>query len=65
MLGALGIAFLLLAGIFDDEGFLIAGVIIFSLAAGFLLSGGVSYWLSKAWGMMSEQGSAADPELAA
>jgi hypothetical protein len=37
-----------------DEGFLVAGTIIFSLGLGFAVSAAVSYFLSKSFGLLDE-----------
>jgi hypothetical protein len=54
ILTALGIGLLILALIYrpaDEGAFTIFGVISLALGAGFLLSAGISYRLSKAWGL--------------
>jgi hypothetical protein len=52
----LGIGLLFLRGrvIGAEEGFLVAGTIIFTLGLGFAVSGAVSYFLSKSFGLLDE-----------
>jgi hypothetical protein len=41
---------------FDDErAFLFLGTVATALGVGFLLSGGVAYWLSHTWGLLDER----------
>jgi hypothetical protein len=64
----IGAAFLVLAIVTRDAddaaGMAIPGVLTLSVGFGFLLSAVVSYKLSKAWGMMPEEGNA-PPSLSA
>ena len=54
ILGAAAVGFLLVRGVMPDaaQGFTIVGVLGACVGAGFLLSGGLAYWLTKSWGLI-------------
>jgi hypothetical protein len=51
ILGCLGLGLLLLAAIFGDEAPLILGTLSLAIGLGFLVSSGISYKLSRSWGL--------------
>ncbi len=55
ILGAAAVGFLLVRGVMPEaaQGFTIVGVLGACVGAGFLLSGGVAYWLTKSWGLIN------------
>lgn len=55
VLAALAAGFLMVRNVLPDgtQGFTIVGVLGLCAGAGFLLSGGVAYWLSKSWGLIN------------
>ncbi|MBA2340832.1 MAG: hypothetical protein H0V88_10580 [Pyrinomonadaceae bacterium] len=68
ILSIVGLALLLLSVVYRrvDEGFfLIFGVLVLALGAGFLISSALSYRLSKAWGLMTDSDARERRKLAA
>jgi hypothetical protein len=52
ILACLGLGLLLLAGIFGDEAPLVLGTLALAIGLGFLVSSGISFKLSKSWGLI-------------
>lgn len=65
ILGAAAVGFLLVRGVMPDtaQGFTIVGVLGACVGAGFLLSGGLAYWLTKSWGLIDGGPESASDDL--
>jgi hypothetical protein len=55
ILGCLGLGLLLLAAIFENEAPLVLGTLSLAIGLGFLVSSGISYKLSKSWGLFDDE----------
>lgn len=55
ILGMAAVGFLLVRGVLPDaeQGMTVIGILVGCVAGGFLLSAGVSYWLSRSWGLIN------------
>jgi len=52
ILSLLGSTLIVLDARIGGDGSLVAGMLLLALGVGFLISAGVSFWLSKAWGLL-------------
>lgn len=50
----LGVGLLILHGLYPDDDTLSGAVMVLALGAGFLVASGISYRLSKSWGLLDE-----------
>jgi hypothetical protein len=60
ILACLGLGLLLLAVVFEDDAPLGFGTISLAVGLGFLISSGISYKLSKTWGLFDREATGAD-----